>query len=74
MGRLGLILFTGHPDRQAVVVQQQAVEGFRLGETHLFDLDAQVVEKGPEVDRRHAQSDNGENDRQQSGTLALANL
>ncbi len=67
---LGLVLLTGHPDIQPGIAQLQPVEG--AGEPQLADLVFEVIEKGPEPHGGQAQRNHRKNDRQQGGTLPLA--
>ena len=69
---LGLVLFSGHPDGKACIVQPEAVEGPR--EAQLLDGDAQVPEEGVKVHCREPQRHHGQHYRQQGSPLPHSHL
>ena len=69
---LGLVLFPGHPDGKACIVQLEAVEGPR--EAQLLDGGAQVPEEGVKVHCREPQRHHSQHDRQQRSPLPHSHL
>ena len=69
---LGLVLFPGHPDGKACIVQPEAVEG--PGEAQLLDGGAQVPEEGVKVHCREPQRHHSQHYRQQRSPLPHSHL
>ena len=69
---LGLILFSGHPDGKACIVQPEAVEG--PGEAQLLDGGAQIPEEGVKVHCREPQRHYSQHYRQQRSPLPHSHL